>query len=252
MREGDISAFKNRKVRAKTIFCLGEIDKSTAYTFVKKHHYLGDAKFFAIYSIGLFVKDTTELVGVASYANPQGNVSLKGWFGLDNKNKSVLELSRLCLIPELNGTNATSYLLANSMKIVHKNYGIRAIITLADNNRHVGSIYQVCNFRYYGLTDEKKDFYRYVTPTEHIAGSRGKTKGCLGVWLPRSRKHRYAYIMDDNLECLYEPQNELPNKNTYHKEDVCRGCQGRKIVVDTRLGTTYSCPICTKNLVILG
>ncbi len=28
---------------------------------------------------------------------------------------------------------------------------IRAIISLAESTRHVGSIYQVCNFKYFGL-----------------------------------------------------------------------------------------------------
>lgn len=35
----------------------------------------------------------------------------------------------------------------------------RQVITLQQSDRHVGSIYQVCNFAYYGLTDPKNVFY---------------------------------------------------------------------------------------------
>ena len=95
---------------------------------------------------------------MATFSNPQGNVALKGWFGLPNTDQSVLELSRLCVLPQLNGTNATSFLLSTSIRLLKKE-GVRAVITLADDSRHSGSIYQVCNFTYYGLTDKKSDFF---------------------------------------------------------------------------------------------
>ena len=119
------------------------VDKKVAYDFIRKHHYLGDAKFFSKYAYGLFHKEGDIMMGVATFSNPQGNVALKGWFGLDNSDQTVLELSRLCVLPELNGTNATSYLLGNSLRLLRKE-GIRAVITLADDSRHNGSIYQVC------------------------------------------------------------------------------------------------------------
>lgn len=196
----DINLFKNRQVRANEIFKIMEIDKDFAYEFVRDYHYLGDAVFFSKYQFGLWCEGM--LVGVATYSNPQGNTTLQGWFNLSNTDQSVLELSRLCVLPELNGTNACSYLLGNSMRMLNKWYGIRAVITLADSSRHNGAIYQVCNFDYFGLTNAKCDFY-----VNGIKQTRGKTKGVRGgVWLPRTRKHRYAYIFDKSLVCNYEKQ----------------------------------------------
>ena len=227
-----ISLFKDRKIKAKKIFTIKEISKSEGYEFVKKYHYLKDAKFFSSYSYGLFIEN--ELVGVATYCLPQGNVALKGWFGLDNTTKDVLELTRLCLLPDLNGSNATSYLLSNSIKKLGKDHKIRAVITLADQSRHVGSIYQVCNFKYYGLTDKKTDFYRH----DGKKNPRGSTKAVRGVWIPRTQKHRYAIILDDSLECLYREQKR-PNVDDIESVKCCNNT-GK--VFDKRFGEWYTCP----------
>ena len=121
MNQKLIEEFKNREIKAKQIFVIDEISKNEAYEFIRKYHYLGDAKFFCVYAYGLFCEE--ELVGCATYSNIQGVSSAKGWFGVDNQDQTVLELSRLCMLPSLNGTNATSYLLGNSMKML-KQYDI--------------------------------------------------------------------------------------------------------------------------------
>lgn len=154
--DNKIDKFKNREVKAKEIFTIKEVEKITAFNFISKFHYLKEAKFFAKYCYGLFVNDM--LVGCSTFSNPQGIVAMKSWFGLENDNQDVLELSRLCMLPILNGSNATSYLLGNSITKL-KSKQVKAIITLADDSRHVGSIYQVCNFKYYGLTDKKNRLF---------------------------------------------------------------------------------------------
>ena len=235
----DIRKFINREIKANSIFIIKQIDKKVAYDFVKTYHYLGDAKFFAKFSFGLYHKETNELLGVTAFTNPQGNVALKGWFGLDNSDQSVMELSRLCVKPYLNGTNATSYLLGTSIKLLKKE-DVRAVITLADDSRHNGSIYQVCNFKYYGLTDNKTDFFS----ADGRVNPRGSTKDVQGVWLPRTQKHRYAYIIDDTLKCLYQ-EKPYPKK-TDTKEYDC--CGGTKVVYDKRFNVKYSCPKCTDSI----
>lgn len=239
--ESKINQFKNREVKGKDIFTILEIEKSLAYDFVKRYHYLGNTDFFCKYAFGLWC--CGELVGVSTFSNPQGTVALKGWFGLENDDQSVLELSRLAMLPMLNGCNATSYLLSNSIHELKK-LGIRAVITLADASRHVGSIYQVCNFKYYGLANDKNDFYRYPDGKKN---PRGEVKDVEGVWLPRTKKHRYAYIIDKKLKCLYSPQ-KVP-KNTEIVQKVC--CGGGKTVYDNRFKQLYSCPVCTGQLIKL-
>ena len=153
-----LESFIKREVKARNIFIIKKINKKEAYDFVREYHYLADAKFFSKFAYGLYLKETDKLLGVTTFSNPQGAVTMKGWFSLTNQDQTVLELSRLCVIPKLNGTNATSYLLGNSVRFLKKE-DIRAVITLADNSRHSGSIYQVCNCTYYGLSNKKSDFF---------------------------------------------------------------------------------------------
>lgn len=266
--EKDIESFKRREVKAKSIFWIEQVSKSEAYEFVKKYHYLADAKFFSMYAFGMFHCGTGELVGVATYSCPQGNVALKGWFGLDNSCKNILELSRLCVLPQLNGTNASSFLLGGSIKCLermnedarrnaHKekrefsdnDWICRAVITLSTSDRHVGSIYQVCNFKYYGLSDAKTDFYAYVNNDAFLKNPRGETKNRRGVWLPRPRKHRYAYILDKKLNVKYPQIDEYPQKGDTLGSSCC--C-GEKFVIDGRFGDKYTCPVCTGKLMLLG
>jgi len=235
-----ITKFKNREVKAKNTFTISEIEKATAYAFIRTYHYLKDAKFFAKYCYGLFLDG--ELVGAATYSNPQGIVAMKSWFNLPNSDQSVLELSRLCMLPELNGTNATSYLLGNSMKQL-KSHDIKAVITLADNSRHVGSIYQVCNFKYYGLTDKKTDFY----VADGRVNPRGKTKDLHGVWLPRTRKHRYCFLLDKKMPIMITEQD----RPTLTETDDYDCCNKTNKVFDKRFKEWYTCPKCTERIKLL-
>lgn len=230
--------FKERKIKAKQIFTIREVDKNTCYEFVRRYHYLANAKFFCVYGYGLYYKDEfygEEMVGCATFSNPQGTSALKGWFGLDNDCTDVLELSRLCLLPCLNNTNATSFLLGNSMKLLKK-HKIRAVITLADSSHHIGSIYQVCNFKYYGLTDKKSDFYS----SDGYKNPRGQTSNRHGVWVERPRKHRYCYLLDKKLKVLYDEEKAPSQKEA--KGTNC--CNGTKVILDSRFNELYSCPIC--------
>ena len=77
MMNEDFERFKKREVKAKTIFVIRPVPKNIAYFFVRRYHYLADAKFFSMYSYGLFYRETDKLVGVATFSLPQGNVALK-------------------------------------------------------------------------------------------------------------------------------------------------------------------------------
>jgi len=234
----DVSKFKNRKVKAKEIFTIKEISKSSANNFVAKYHYLKDAVHpFPKFWIGLFISD--ELVGVAIYGLPQGISAVKSWFGMKNSNTDIIELTRLCMLPILNGSNATSYLLGNSIKLL-KNKGVRAVTSLADSVKHVGSIYQVCNFKYYGLTDKKTDFFC----ADGRLNPRGKTKDLQGVWLPRARKHRYCYLIDKDLKVLLNEENKPKISDT----SITECCDSTKVVYDKRFDNYYSCPKCMGNI----
>jgi hypothetical protein len=239
--ESIVNRFKNREVKAREIFDIRELCKEYAYDFVRQHHYLGDAKFFSMYNYGLFIKGTNELVGCATYSLPQGTETLKGWFGLESNDSSVMELTRLCMLPLLNGTNATSFLLSNSVNML-KRHKVKAVITLADSKRHVGSIYQVCNFKYYGLTSPKTDFFAVgFKPNTRFETIRDRD----GVWVPRSRKHRYAYILDKKLKCLYD-ECARPTTDETTKTECC---EDTFILYDNRHSKWYTCPRCCSQFI---
>ena len=156
-----INKFKERKIKAKDIFEVKTINKNTAEDIVKKYHYLGNKKFMYTVAYGLFEKESNELLGCAVFGVVGGSLALKGWFGVDNSHSNeYFELTRLVMNPNLNGCNATSYLLGNAIKHIKRDFvEIKAIISLADNSLHNGAIYQACNFKYFGLTNKKTDFY---------------------------------------------------------------------------------------------
>lgn len=237
-----IERFKAREVKAKDVFYVAKVDKKTAREMVKKYHYLGEKDFMYTVAYGLHTKDNDELLGCAIFGVVGGSIALKGWFGVDNKHSDeYLELTRLVMSPSLNGCNATSYLLGNAIKQIKKELpSVRAIISLADNGLHNGAIYQACNFKYYGLTDRKTDFF--------VMGCEGKVKRCgstkdkQGVWLPRSQKHRYLYIIDKDVQVKYQ-EEKYPKGNGMNVKPTC--CDGTKVVYDKRYGKYYTCPKCS-------
>lgn len=228
--------FKNRTIPAKDIFEIREISKNDAYAFVRQFHYLGDAKFFCQQAFGLFYWPDNMLVGCATFQQPQGISVLKSWFDLPNSCTDIYELGRLCMFPPLNGTNATSFLLGGAIKQLKKAKRIRAVITLATSDRHVGSIYQVCNFTYYGLTDKKSDFYC----ADGRKNPRGPVRHERGVWVERPQKHRYAYILDPSLTIKL-----LPKQHPKKDDLVPNNCCGSSYFIeDRRFGDWYTCPVC--------
>jgi len=125
-----------------------------------------------------------------------------GLFGMDKGNQvGMLELSRLVIDPVHQGNehNLATWFLARAIKLLRNEHDVRMILSYADSDFHNGTIYAAANFKYYGLTDEKCDFW-----IEHIQGqpmikhSRGKLKS-KGEWRPRSRKHRFLMIFDRSL-----------------------------------------------------
>ena len=236
-----INRFKNREIKARDLFEIKEVSKKDAREIVKRFHYLGEKDFMFNISYGIFIKGEDEILGCAIFGMVGGNVALKGWFGVDNTHSNeYLELTRLVMNPILNGCNATSYLLGNAIKQIKKDYPqVKAIVSLADNGLHNGAIYQACNFKYYGLTDKKTDFY--------VVGCEGKVKRCgttkdkQGVWLPRSQKHRYLYIIDKNVKVNYK-EEKYPKGNSMNIKPTC--CNGTHVVYDKRFDKYYTCPKC--------
>ena len=81
---------------------------------------------------------------------------------------------------------------------------VRVLLSYADFDYHKGTVYRACNFKYYGLTALRKDFWIKQPDGSFIKHVRGKTKGVDGEWRPRSRKHRFVMLFDKNLEIKWD------------------------------------------------
>jgi hypothetical protein len=192
----------------KSQYYIERVTKKELEPLLLTYHYLKDESktFKSWYNYGLFKHTDWEcplniggcLGGIVFTSLPVPEIA-KGAFGLNrNEQQGLFELSRLCIEPDTQSReyNITSWFVSRAIRQLRKDTEVKAILSYADSNHHSGTIYRACNFKYYGLTDRKKDFY-YSDGTKH---SRGKVKGFEGEWKERSRKHRYLMVFDKELQ----------------------------------------------------
>jgi hypothetical protein len=194
----------------KSDYYIERISKKQAEELLLTYHYLKDFSkgYKSGYNYGLFKRNEFSPlniggpIGVCIFTGLPVPEIAKGAFGLErNQQQGLLELSRLCIHPDIQTKehNITSWFVSRCIKQLRKDTEVKAIISYADSDFHSGIIYRACNFQYCGLTDSKKDFY-YADGTKH---SRGKVKGIEGEWRERSRKHRYVMMFDKRLKLLW-------------------------------------------------
>lgn len=192
---------------SKESFKLGLVTKQQAADILLKFHYLKDISkgFKSGFNVGLF--DNEELVGVCIFTGFPVPELVTGMFGLPRENQEgFFELSRLCLTPEIQKQehNLASWFVSRSIRLLRKERSVRAILSYADSTFHSGTVYKACNFKYYGLTEAKKDFFIKQPDGSFIKHSRGKVKGIEGEWRDRSVKHRYVLVYDKNLDIKWK------------------------------------------------
>jgi hypothetical protein len=206
----------------KSDYYIQRVPKSEIKELLYNYHYLKDISkdFKSGYNYSLYKKSFTDVLniggslGACVFTNLPVPEVAKGAFGLErNEQQGLFELSRLCIEPSTQSReyNITSWFVSRAIRQFRKDTEVKAILSYADSDHHSGTIYRACNFKYYGLTDRKKDFY-YSDGTKH---SRGKVKGSEGEWRERSRKHRYLLIFNKEL------QNRLTweEEKWYNKQD---------------------------------
>lgn len=138
------------------------------------------------YAYGLFI-GTGNLIGVVTYGVPASNSLCVGLAGEGNK-ADVLELNRLCLLPEYNErNNLASFLVAKSLKLLPNH---TFVVSYADTAwSHVGYIYQATNFLYTGISPSRTDKYAGGKHSRHYDET--------DMRQTRSAKHRYVYLVGD-------------------------------------------------------
>lgn len=203
------------------------IDRKEALIFLDRFHYLHKEgfKFRSGINYGLFLN--SKIIGVAVYNGLSVPETAKGCFGLErNQQEGIFELGRLALDNNLYERNLTSWFLSKTIKKLRRENNVRAILSYADSDKHTGFIYQATNFKYYGLTAPKSDFWILQADGTYKKHQRGKIRGLQGEYRPRSRKHRYLLIFDKYLKTKWK-EEKYPKKdnnaiynNTYIKENI--------------------------------
>jgi hypothetical protein len=189
-------------------YFIEKISRYTAKKLLDEYHYLHeDGNFRSGINYGLFEKENKNLIGVCVFHTVSAKEIAKGCFGIQTYNlEGFMELGRLCMNPHKHEKNITSFFLSGSIKMLRKSENVVALLTYADNEHHAGYIYQACNFKYYGLTDKKKDFFILQEDGSYKKLQRGKCKHLIGEWRDKSQKHRYLIVYDKKLKTLWIEQ----------------------------------------------
>lgn len=175
------------------------------------HHYLSAKSrgFRSGFNVGL--KDGDKLIGCAIFTNfPVPEVAV-GLYGLARDDQfGLYELSRFCISPDYQATehNLGTWFLARAINQLKYLNPVRALLSYADTELHVGTLYQAYGFKYYGLTALKKDW-------KPVDSALPLSRGCTdaGEWVPRTQKHRYLITYDKKLKPLWNEQ-PYPKKVT--------------------------------------
>jgi hypothetical protein len=191
---------------SKQDYSIQKVSKAECAEILLKYHYLKDISkdFKSGFNYGL-MKDG-ECVGVIIFTGfPVPELS-KGMLGLPrNDQDGLFELSRLCLRPEVQSQehNLASWFVARSIRALRKDTPVRVVLSYADADFHQGTVYAACNFKYYGLTESKTDFWILQQDGSFKKHNRGPVKHLQGEWRLRSRKHRYVLVFDKTLSVLW-------------------------------------------------
>lgn len=206
-------------------FQLKQISKEEATSLLYPYHYLtSESKGFRSgTNYGAFIDN--KLLAVCIFNCPSVPELVKGCFGLERKEQEgIFELGRLVKHPD--SSIILSQFVASAIKHLKENTEVKAILSYADSRYHTGYIYQALNFKYYGLTAQKTDFWFEQPDGSYIKHIRGKVKGAKGEWRPRPRKHRYLMVYDESLTPRWI-EEQYPKKDNVEYEGTKVEHQGR-------------------------
>lgn len=189
-------------------YFIKKISRYSAKKLLDEYHYIHiqGGNYRSGINYGLFNLEKY-LIGVCVFHTNSAKGIVKGCFGINSyRLDGFYELGRLCINPFSYEKNITSFFLANSIKRLRKEVDVKALLTYADVGFHVGYVYQACNFKYYGLTAQKNDFFVDLGNGNYKKLQRGKCKHLKGEWREKNQKHRYLIIYDKDLKTLWNEQ----------------------------------------------
>jgi hypothetical protein len=179
------------------------------------------------FAFGLYIDNL--LCGIVTFGTPPSSPLRNGIAG-EKWSDAVVELNRL-VINDNSPKNSASYLVGNSLKLLPRP---SIVVSFADTEQgHIGYIYQACNFIYTGLSANRTnwvidgfDNLHSMTIADKSRGKKDRAKYMRDTFgdkfklEPRSRKHRYVYIVANKatkkiiLEDLKYKQEDYPKGKT--------------------------------------
>jgi hypothetical protein len=201
-------------MRVKDKYFIEKISRTSSKKLLDEYHYLHEeGNFRSGINYGLFEKETKMLIGVCVFHSVSAKEIVKGCFAINSyKLEGFMEVGRLCINPHKHEPNITSFFLSGSIKMLRKIKKVVALLTYADSDYHTGYVYQACNFKYYGLTTPKKDFFVLQDDGTFKKLQRGKCRHLKGEWRDKSQKHRYMIIYDNNFKTIWEEKSYPKSK----------------------------------------
>ena len=137
-------------------------------------------------AFGLFLNG--KMIGVVTYGVPASRPLCVGLAGEENA-YHVLELNRLVILPEYNGKNYASYLVAHSLKQLPRR---TFVVSYADTAwSHIGYVYQATNWLYTGMSAKRVDTYQPGGAHPRAYDKNNHSE----LFQTRSAKHRYVYLV---------------------------------------------------------
>lgn len=134
---------------------------------VRQYHYAGGGSNTATFRHGLYRLADDKLVGAAWWIPPTKAAALS----VDEEWQRVINLTRLVVVPDM-PTNAASFLLGKSIRLIRKDGRYRTLLTYADSGEgHTGAIYRATNWDYVGIV---RGDPRYIDQNgRHVARKAG-------------------------------------------------------------------------------
>ena len=177
-----------------------EVNRSDCEEYILKIHYAKRWPSIS-YAFGLYLDGF--LCGIVTYGTPPSSTLKKGIAGEGYKS-DILELNRLCL--RNNIKNEASTLVGRSLRALPKS---KIIVSFADIDQgHSGYVYQATNFIYCGLSAKRTDWkvkgrenLHGQTIADEFRGVKNRAQAMRDKYgddfylAPRSRKHRYIFIV---------------------------------------------------------
>lgn len=222
-----------------------QISKSIAEKMIVSNHYTHKWTQCTV-ALGIFVSgreeneffhDDETLVGCLIYGNPVGR-SASTSISTNLKHEEVLELTRLW-VEEGTGKNTESFVISQSFKWIKSNMpNIKCVLSYADDELHIGKIYQATNFIFMGRTGEMnlmpnfsisltKDPYKWIHSRSVFSkfGSHNveHLKRCIGQTFWRKKeasKFKYVYFLCNKKEKIEFIKNLKQKPKPYPKENV--------------------------------